>query len=73
MLIDTHTHLYSSKFDKDREAVIQSCLDNNILKLLLPNIDSEYTDKSVVACKKAPNGLLPNDGDSSMFNPTRHL
>ena len=39
MFIDTHTHLYSSQFDDDREIVIQRSIDNGVEKLLLPNID----------------------------------
>ena len=39
MFIDTHTHLYSSQFDDDRETVIQRSIDNGVEKLLLPNID----------------------------------
>lgn len=62
MLIDTHTHLYSSKFDEDREAVIQNCLDNNIQKLLLPNIDSEYTESMVSLAKKYPTVCFPMMG-----------
>jgi len=62
MLIDTHTHLYSSKFDEDRDAVIQDCLNNNILKLLLPNIDSEYTDSLLSLAKKHPTVCYPMMG-----------
>ena len=39
MFIDTHTHLYSSQFEEDREEVIQRSIDNGVDKLLLPNID----------------------------------
>lgn len=41
MLIDTHTHLYSSKFDKDREAVLESAKAAGVGLTLLPAIDSE--------------------------------
>ena len=62
MLIDTHTHLYSSKFDEDRDAVIQDCLNNNILKLLLPNIDSEHTESMLSLVKKHPTVCYPMMG-----------
>jgi len=39
MYIDTHTHLYSSQFNEDREEVIQRALDAGVEKLLLPNVD----------------------------------
>ncbi len=41
MLIDTHTHLYSSQFDADREAMVQRAIDAGVELLLLPNIDLE--------------------------------
>ncbi|CAG5078204.1 TatD family hydrolase [Parvicella tangerina] len=41
MLIDTHSHLYASQFDEDREDELNRCLSNGIEKVLLPNIDSE--------------------------------
>ncbi len=40
MLIDTHSHLYASQFDQDRDEEIQRCLADGIEKILLPNIDS---------------------------------
>jgi TatD DNase family protein len=39
MLIDTHTHLYTSQFDEDRDKIIQNALNSGVKKLLLPNID----------------------------------
>ena len=39
MFIDTHTHLYSSQFDEDRDAAIQRALTAGVTKLLLPNVD----------------------------------
>jgi TatD DNase family protein len=41
MFIDTHTHLYSSQFDSDREDMIQRAFDVGVEKILLPNIDLE--------------------------------
>jgi TatD DNase family protein len=38
-LIDTHTHLYLPEFDDDRDEVVKRAVDNNIIKLLMPNID----------------------------------
>ena len=39
MFIDTHSHLYSSQFDEDRDAAIQRALTAGVTKLLLPNVD----------------------------------
>ena len=41
MLIDTHTHLYSKKFDHDREAMLARALQAGVEKMFLPAIDSE--------------------------------
>lgn len=38
-LIDTHTHLYASRFDSDRDQVLQRALDAGVERCFLPNID----------------------------------
>jgi TatD DNase family protein len=38
--IDTHTHIYLSEFDTDREAVIQRAKEANVRTAILPAIDS---------------------------------
>jgi len=43
ILTDTHTHLYSEKFDKDRKAVINRALQENVSRFFMPAIDSSYT------------------------------
>lgn len=40
MLIDTHSHLYASQFDEDRDEELKRCLSMGVEKILLPNIDS---------------------------------
>ncbi len=40
MFIDTHTHLYSRKFDNDRDAALRRAVDNEVEAFYLPNIDS---------------------------------
>lgn len=39
-LIDTHTHLYSEKFDGDREERIEAAIEAGIKQFFMPNIDS---------------------------------
>ena len=39
MLIDTHSHLYLSQFDADRDEMLKRAQDAGIHKILLPNID----------------------------------
>jgi len=43
-LIDTHAHLYSSKFDSDRPEMIRRAIATGVTRLYLPNIDSESID-----------------------------
>ena len=40
MLIDTHSHIYSTDFINDRDEVIQRAYSNDVRKIILPNIDS---------------------------------
>jgi len=42
ILTDTHTHLYSEQFDKDRSEVIQRAINNNVERFFVPAIDSTY-------------------------------
>jgi len=51
MLIDTHTHIYLKDFDKDRQQVIDECLNLKVSKLLLPNIDSNTINDVINLCK----------------------
>ena len=39
-LIDTHTHMFSSQFDEDREQIVKECIESGIETLLLPNDSS---------------------------------
>ena len=72
MFIDTHTHLYSSQFDEDREEVIQRSIDNGVDKLLLPNIDRSSIQGMLDLQHKFPGhcyammGLHPCYVDTSM-------
>ncbi len=41
ILTDTHTHLYYQDDNEKRAALVQRCVDNNISRLFLPNVDVE--------------------------------
>jgi TatD DNase family protein len=43
-LTDTHAHLYSRKFEADRNEMVQRAIDAGITKIYLPNIDAESID-----------------------------
>lgn len=40
-LIDTHAHLYSSKFDQDRANMVRRAMAAGVTQIYLPNIDAE--------------------------------
>jgi len=45
ILTDTHTHLYSSQFQDDRNEMIQRAMDVGVSRFFIPAIDSTYTQK----------------------------
>jgi TatD DNase family protein len=42
ILTDTHTHLYSKQFAKDRQEMMQRAFDLNIKRFFIPAIDKSY-------------------------------
>jgi len=53
-MIDTHTHLFSHKFDNDRDEVIQRALSNGVSKMYLPNIDVDTVEAMLAVEAKYP-------------------
>jgi len=45
ILTDTHTHLYSSQFQEDRNEMMQRAIDAGVSRLFVPSIDSSYTQR----------------------------
>ena len=45
ILTDTHTHLYSSEFENDRDEMIQNAISKGVSRFFIPAIDSSYTQK----------------------------
>lgn len=39
MLIDTHSHIYSEDFNDDIDEVLQNAYNNDVKKIVLPNVD----------------------------------
>ena len=54
LLIDTHTHLYSSEFESDIDAVIERAQQDHVQKFYLPAIDSNSLDAMLGLEKKYP-------------------
>ena len=55
---DTHTHLYSEKFDEDRDEVIQRALAAEIQRFFIPAIDASYTSKMYELEARYPNNIF---------------
>lgn len=45
ILTDTHTHLYSSQFQEDRDVVIHNAIANGVTRFFIPAIDSSYAQR----------------------------
>lgn len=61
-LIDTHAHLYLSKFDEDRNDMIARAIDAGVGKMLLPNIDLTTIDSMHTLCDRYPENCFPMMG-----------
>ena len=44
-LIDTHAHIYSTKFDADRDQVIEEIRQAGLERIYMPNVDVETIDR----------------------------
>ena len=44
IITDTHTHLYSEAFDKDRDEMIARAMEQGVSRFFVPAIDSTYTN-----------------------------
>jgi TatD DNase family protein len=59
MLIDTHSHIYSTDFTHDLDEVIQRAYSNDILKIILPNIDSSSVKNLLNLVDTYPHICIP--------------
>ena len=62
ILTDTHTHLYAEQFDEDRDLVIEKCLNKEIKRLFLPNIDKDSVKGMMQLAIKYPKNCFPMIG-----------
>lgn len=60
--IDSHVHIYSKKYDDDRDDVIRRSVENGVGKLYMPNIDEESIDAMLEAELKYPGICIPMMG-----------
>lgn len=60
--IDTHTHLYLSEFDADRETTVKRAVTSGVGIMLLPNIDSTSWQPMLDICMQFPLNCFPMAG-----------
>ncbi len=60
--IDTHTHLYLSEFDTDRQDTVNDALNAGVEIMLLPNIDSTSWQPMHQLCAQFPNNCFAMAG-----------
>jgi TatD DNase family protein len=53
-LVDTHIHLYSSRFDADRDAVVERALQAGVERFYLPNIDAASVEPMLELLSRYP-------------------
>ncbi|MEI7896170.1 MAG: TatD family hydrolase [bacterium] len=59
---DSHTHIYASEFDNDLDDMMLRAHQNNVTRLLLPAIDSEYHEKMLRVAGQYPGVCYPMMG-----------
>lgn len=62
MFIDTHTHMFSEKFQEEKEVCIQRAITAGVDKMLLPNIDLASIEAMHALQEKFPNHCYPMMG-----------
>ncbi len=58
-LIDTHAHIYDSKFIKDRDNIIKRALNTGIKKILMPSLNLDCIDPMLKVSDQYPNICFP--------------
>lgn len=59
MFIDTHSHLYTSDFDDDQDAVVERALAAGVTRVVLPDIDSTTREAEFLLADRYPDMMLP--------------
>ncbi|WP_276389457.1 TatD family hydrolase [Eudoraea chungangensis] len=79
IITDTHIHLYSEAFDKDRDEVIEKALASGVERFFIPAIDSTYTQAMYDLEKSYPKnmflmtGLHPTHVKDNFEDELRHV
>jgi TatD DNase family protein len=59
ILTDTHTHLYYETDPEKLDGLMQRCLDNQVSRLFLPNVDSESVSMVFGLAERYPGHCFP--------------
>ena len=79
IITDTHTHLYSEAFDKDRHEIIKRAIDQGVSRFFIPAIDSEYTESMLQLEQDFPEhiflmtGLHPTHVKENYKSELKHI
>lgn len=79
IITDTHTHLYSEAFDKDRKEMIERAIQSNVTRFFIPAIDSTYTESMLQLETDFPNhiflmmGLHPTHVKENYIEELKHV
>ncbi len=61
-MIDTHSHIYSSEFEEDIEAVAQRAAEAGVEKVILANVDTDSLERIIRLWEKNPEFIVPSIG-----------
>ncbi len=61
-MIDTHSHIYSSKFSEDRSEMLNRAFHAGVERVYMPNIDMESIDGMMRLAEDYPDGCFPMMG-----------
>lgn len=79
IITDTHTHLYSTEFDQDRNEMIQRAIDAGVTRFFIPAIDSTFTPSMYELEKAYPEniflmmGLHPTHVKDNYLDELQHV
>ena len=77
--VDTHTHLFTSEFDNDRDCAVQRAVEAGVTKLCLPAIDETTLEPILSMCDRYPGvcypmlGLHPTELGESPFESLERM
>ena len=57
MFIDSHAHIYLEQFDKDRDEIIELCLESGVELICMPNIDKDSITRMKETAERYPQCL----------------